>query len=88
MTGNTISDCISDIAANTDGQLKEKAASPVTFSIAIDESVDITDIAQLAIFIRGVDTSLAVTNVFVQSVPLIGMAKAEHIFGSFIAALE
>ena len=39
----------------------------MTFSVTIDESTEITDIAQLAIFIRGVDASLTVTAEFVES---------------------
>ena len=33
----------------------------MSFSLALDESTDIVDTAQLAIFIRGVDSTLAVT---------------------------
>ena len=58
---------ISDHAADTDGQLMEKVASFVAFSVASDESTDITDIAQLAIFIRGIDASLTVTEEFVRA---------------------
>lgn len=73
MTRNTIFDCISDLAADIDGQFKEKVASFVAFSVAIDESTDITDIAQLAIFICRVDASLTVT---------------EDILGSLVGTLE
>ena len=45
----------------------EKVASVVAFSVASDESTDITDIAQLAIFIRGIDASLTVTEEFVRA---------------------
>ena len=45
----------------------EKVASFVAFSVANDESTDITDIAQLAIFIRGIDASLTVTEEFVRA---------------------
>ena len=47
LTRNTIADRISDLSANVDNQLKEKVASFVAFSIAINESADVTDIAQL-----------------------------------------
>ena len=77
MTWNVISSCISDLAASIDGQLKEKVASFVAFSVAIDKSSDITDIAQLATFICGVNAWLAVTEEFVQLVPMTGMTKAD-----------
>ena len=34
--------------------LKEKIPNFAAFSIAIDESTDITDVTQLAVFVRGV----------------------------------
>ena len=79
---------ISDLAANIDGQLKEKVAYFVAFSVAILESTDIADIAQLAIFIRGVDASLTFTEEFVQFVPITGMTKAEYTFCSHVGVLD
>jgi len=49
---------ISDTSANLDSQLKNKVKSFVMFSVALDESTDIADIAQLAILIRGVDETV------------------------------
>ncbi|KAK2847545.1 hypothetical protein Q5P01_010544 [Channa striata] len=40
---------------------KSKIKSFIAFSIAIDESTDVTDTAQLATFIRGVDETLTIT---------------------------
>ena len=42
-------------------QLDEKIKSFVSFSLALDESTDVIDTAQLAVFIRGVDRSFEVT---------------------------
>jgi len=53
-----VSGRISDISANLDSQLKNKVKSFVVFSVALDESTDIAGIAQLAIFIRGVDETV------------------------------
>ena len=36
--------------------MNDKIKSLIAFSVTIDESTDITDIAQLAIFISGVET--------------------------------
>ena len=55
---------VSDIYANLDSQLKKKVKSFVIFSVALDESTDISDVAQHAIFIRGVDETLSVTEEF------------------------
>ena len=51
LTRNTIS----DLSVDLDSQLKNKVKAFIAFSVAIDESTDITDVAQLTIFIRGVD---------------------------------
>ena len=88
LTRNTIADRISDLSANVDNQLKEKVASFVAFSIAIDESTDVTDIAQLAVFIRGVDASLTITEEFIKLVPMTGTTTGEDIFNSLVGALD
>ena len=80
MTKITISDHISEHTAGIDGQLKEKGASFVAFSVA--------HIAQLAIFIRGADASLTVTEEFVQLVPMTGMIEAEDIFCLLVATFD
>ena len=87
LTWNTISDCILDLVADVNGQLKEKVASFEAMSAAMYESTDIADIAQLAIFIRRVGASLTVSEEFVQLVPVTGMIKAEVIFCSLVVAL-
>ena len=72
---NTISDRISGHAADIDGQLKENAESPAKISVAIDESTDITNIAQLSTFKCGVDASLIIIEEFVQLVLMTGGEK-------------
>ena len=61
LTRNTVADIISDLSADMDSQMNHKVNSFVAFSVAIDESTDVTDVAQLAIFIRSVDETLTVT---------------------------
>ena len=61
---------ISNIFANLDSDLKNKDKLFVTFSVALDESTDISDVAQLAIFILGVDETLSVTVELLGLVPM------------------
>lgn len=63
-----------------DSQLKHNVKLFVAFSIAIDESMDITDVAQLAIFIHGVDETLTVTEEFLELVPVMDATTANDIF--------
>ncbi|KAL6485122.1 hypothetical protein MHYP_G00071670 [Metynnis hypsauchen] len=53
-----------------------------------DESTDITDVAQLAIFIRGVDETLTVTEEFLELVPMTDTTTAEDMFRSVVGALD
>ena len=88
LTRNTISDRISELAADIDGQLKEKVLFVVAFSVAIDKSTDFTYIIQLATLIRGVDARLTDTEEFAKLAPMTGMTKAEDIFLSLVGALD
>ena len=47
---NTVAERISDIFANLDSQLKNKVKSFVTFSVALDESTDISQLANSHIY--------------------------------------
>jgi len=79
---NTIKNRTDEIGQHVREQLKEKCATFVKFSIALDESTDVVDTAQLAIFIRGVDKDLKVTEEFLDIVPLHETTKGEDIFGA------
>lgn len=52
---------VEELSGDLKGQLKVKLKSFIPFSIALDKSTDVTDVDQLAIFIRRVDASLNVT---------------------------
>jgi hypothetical protein len=57
----TIGRKIEDLSNNTEKKLKEKAANFHLFSLAMDESTDVSNTAQLAIFVPGTDNELIVT---------------------------
>jgi len=77
-----VAETVSDNSANLDSQLKNKVKSFVIFSVALDESTDISDVAQQAIFIRGVDETLSVTEEYLGLVPMIDTITANDIFNS------
>ncbi|KAK0154684.1 Protein kinase C alpha type [Merluccius polli] len=60
--------------------LRDKAKSFTAFSVALDETTDATDNAQLAIFIRGVDDRFEVTEELLSVCPMHGHTKAKDIF--------
>ena len=61
LSRNTVADCVCDLATDLKQQLMGKGKYFVAYSLAVDESSDTSDTAQLSIFIRGVDSTLCVT---------------------------
>ena len=57
----TVQRRVSDIAANLMNQLKQKVKEFCFYSLAMDESTDCRDTAQLLIYIRGVDKNFNIT---------------------------
>ena len=51
-----------------------------SFSIALDESTDVSDTARCAVFIRSVDCSLNMTDEFLELIPLKGTTTGRDIF--------
>lgn len=71
---------IEDIGEQIKTQLKEKAKNFKWFSLALDESTDINDTAQLLVFIRGVNTEFEVTEELASMNSLHGTTTGEDIF--------
>ena len=56
LTRNTVASRIQDMGNNITVQLATRTAKSIFFALALDESTDITDTAQLYIFIRGISS--------------------------------
>ena len=80
LSPNTIASRVADLAANAEEQLVATAKGFESFCIALDESTDVSDTAQCAVFIRGVDCSLNVTEKYLELIPLKGTITGRDIF--------
>ena len=80
LSPNTVASRVADLAANVEEQLVATAKDFESFSIALDESTDVSDTAQCAVFIGGVDCSLNMAEEFLELIPLKGTTTGRDIF--------
>ena len=60
LSRNTVAEHIDQLSINPKEQHVGKGKDVIAYSLAVDESTDTSDIAQLSIFIPGVDSSLSI----------------------------
>uniref|UniRef100_UPI00358E1D8A general transcription factor II-I repeat domain-containing protein 2-like n=1 Tax=Myxine glutinosa TaxID=7769 RepID=UPI00358E1D8A len=70
LSSRTVRRRIEDMSENVHDSLKTRSSNFVAFSLALDESTDTKDTAQLSVFIRGVTADFQVCEEFLQLVPL------------------
>ena len=70
LSPNTVATRVTELAADVEKQLLATAKNFEGFSIALDESTVVSGTAQCAVFIRGVDCNLNVTEEFLELIPL------------------
>ncbi|XP_065098135.1 general transcription factor II-I repeat domain-containing protein 2-like [Paramisgurnus dabryanus] len=80
LSRNTVADRMCELATDLQEQLIERGKDFIAYSLAVDESTDATDTAQLAIFIRGVDSSLCVTEELLGIKSMHGTTTGKDIF--------
>lgn len=88
LSRNTIVDRIDELADNLNSQLREKVAKFTAFSLAVDESTDVSDTAQLAVFIRGVSENMQLTEELVELVAMKGTITGDDILESLVGTLD
>lgn len=80
LSRNTITRRVEDIGGDLMSQLQIKSKTFKFFSLALDESTDLTDTAQLLIFIRGIDTDYNITEELASLESISGTTTGADIF--------
>ena len=80
LSPNTVATRVTELAADVEKQLLVTAKNFEAFSIALDKITDVSGTAQCAVFIRGVDCSLNVTEEFLELIPLKSTATGRDVF--------
>lgn len=79
-----VSLCIDDI----NSQLTDKIQVSKFISIAVDETTDVRDIAQCAIFIRCIDDNFDITEDLLDLVPLLNQTRGQDVFNAVFTTLK
>ncbi|XP_076061542.1 general transcription factor II-I repeat domain-containing protein 2-like [Oratosquilla oratoria] len=79
---------IEDTSDNVHDLLKTRSSKFVAFSLALDESTDTKNTAQMAVFIRGVTADLQVCEEFLQLVPLRGTSTGQDICDAVLQCVD
>ncbi|XP_075692926.1 general transcription factor II-I repeat domain-containing protein 2-like [Rhinoderma darwinii] len=80
LSANTVASRITESASNIYQQLITRAQGFAAFSLALDESTGVTDTAYCAVFIRGVDGDLNITEELLDLLPMKGTTTGRDIF--------
>ncbi|XP_063814316.1 general transcription factor II-I repeat domain-containing protein 2-like [Pseudophryne corroboree] len=80
LSHQTVARRIEDIRKSIEKVVKSRAAHFKFYAMAIDESTDATDTAQLAIFIRGIDDKYNIIEEMAALVPLKDTTKARDLY--------
>ncbi|KFM72946.1 General transcription factor II-I repeat domain-containing protein 2, partial [Stegodyphus mimosarum] len=80
MSANTVALRVENIAENISSQLFDKNGHVEWFSLALDESTDVSDTAQVLIYIRGVDKSYEVHEELLDMYSIHGTTTGTDIF--------
>ena len=87
LSANTRAERVSDMSSNSYEQLCEKAKCFGAYSIALDESTDITDTTQLAIHLRGIDDNFEVIEELLTVIPMYGHTTGQKVFRQLCDAI-
>lgn len=82
LSRRTVTRRIFDIQSHVEGKLKQVMKDCVYFSLALDESTDVTDVSQLLIYTRAIDSTFHVHEELLKCVGLHGTTKGSDVFAA------
>ena len=85
---NTVSRRVEELASSVCHKLLEKGKRFEYFSIACDESTDITDCVQLLVFVRGIDSDFQITEELIGVRSIHGTTKGTDLFDEVVKAVD
>ncbi|XP_065676774.1 general transcription factor II-I repeat domain-containing protein 2-like [Hydra vulgaris] len=80
LSRNTVAERVNGIATDLRSQLTKICKDVDAFSIAVDESTDVKDVAQLSVFIRGCNFKYEITEELLELIPMHGTTTCADIF--------
>ncbi|XP_046145926.1 uncharacterized protein LOC114882122 isoform X2 [Osmia bicornis bicornis] len=80
LSRRTLTRRVEMMAEDSCKQLRDRCRNFIAFSLAIDESVDITGTPQTAVFVRGLDATLQLTEELLDLVPMTEGVTGETMF--------
>ena len=88
MSKQTITRRIEKLSHDVSEQLKDRFHTCSSFSLALDESADISNVAQLSIFVRGMDNNFNMFEELIALESLHGRTRELDIFDKVRSCLE
>lgn len=88
LSKQTVTRRTEELSHDVSEQLKDLVHACTFFSLALDESADICDVAQLSIFIRGIDDNFSVFEELIGLESLHGKTRGSDIFDKVKSCLE
>ena len=88
LSARTVTRRVEDLASDVRSSMSTNFKTLDVFSIALDESCDIKDTAQLAIFVRGVKDNLEVVEEFLRLIPMKGRTTGQDVLNALLPALS